>query len=55
MGILPGDVIHSINNKPISTLNDLRRLLAGFKVYDPLVLHVERGGQFYFIGFEKED
>jgi serine protease Do len=55
MGVLPGDVIHAVNNKPVSTLKDLRSLLAGFKVYDPVVLHIERGGELHYVGFEKEE
>ena len=55
LGILPGDVIHAINDTPISTLDDLRRSLARFKVYDPVVLHVERGGRLLYVSFEMED
>jgi S1-C subfamily serine protease len=55
MGIVPGDVIHTVNRTPISTLNDLRRALNAFKVYDPVVLHVERGGVMHYISFEMED
>ncbi len=54
LGILPGDVIHAINNTPVSTLKDLRRALARLKVYDPVALHVERGGQLLYVSFEME-
>jgi len=54
MGILPGDVIHAINSSPVSTLKDLRGALARFKVYDPVVLHVERGGRLLYVAFEME-
>jgi serine protease Do len=50
----PGDVIHAINNKPIQNLAELRTALEIFRPYDPIVVQVERQGQFRFISFELE-
>ncbi len=53
-GFQPGDVIHSINNSSIKNLAELRLALGNLKIYDPVVLQVERGGQLRFIAFELE-
>ncbi len=50
----PGDVIHAINTKPIQNLAELRAALENFRPYDPIVVQVERQGQFRFISFELE-
>jgi serine protease Do len=53
-GFQPGDVIHAINNQPIESLSALRALLDGFSLYEPVVIQVERRGEFRFISFELE-
>jgi serine protease Do len=50
----PGDVIHVVNQKPIAGLVDLRAALAGVKAGDPVVLHIERGGELIYIAFVAE-
>ncbi|MFQ5864481.1 MAG: trypsin-like peptidase domain-containing protein [bacterium] len=53
-GLLPGDVIYSINGDPIAGLVELRSAIANLKVFDPVVVQVERRGQLMFIAFELE-
>jgi serine protease Do len=50
----PGDVIHVMNRQPIAGLSDLRAALAPIKAGDPVVLHVERGGELLYIAFVAE-
>jgi S1-C subfamily serine protease len=50
----PGDVIHVVNQQPIAGLVDLRAALAGVKAGDPVVLHIERGGELIYIAFVAE-
>ncbi len=53
-GFLPGDVIHSINGLPILDLAGLRAAVDGLRVGDPVVIQIERLGQFMFVAFEME-
>ncbi|MCZ6489458.1 MAG: trypsin-like peptidase domain-containing protein [Acidobacteria bacterium] len=53
-GFLPGDVIHSINGAPIRDLAGLRATVGSLKVGDPVVIQIERFGQFLFLAFEIE-
>jgi serine protease Do len=48
----PGDVIHAVNRKPVHSLAELRQAVAGLKDGDPVVVQIERGGIFTFLGFE---
>lgn len=50
----PGDILYSINTKPVSTLPDLRKMLADFKSGDVLVLQVEREGKLRYIEYPLE-
>jgi len=50
----PGDVIHVLNRQPIAGLADLRAALAPLKAGDPVVLHIERGGELLYIAFVAE-
>ncbi len=50
----PGDVIHTVNNRPVNNLAELRTVLDALSPYDSVVIQVERGGQFRFIAFELE-
>ncbi len=51
---LPGDVIHMVNQTPVSTLEQLRTELAKYGALDPVVVQIERRGQLRFIVFEIE-
>jgi serine protease Do len=53
-GLETGDVIHSVNQMPIDSLNSLRAALRRIKPHDPVVLQVERGGGFQWLAFEME-
>ena len=52
--LVVGDVIRSINGKPLRTVPELREELGRFKPSDPVVLEVERQGVFQFVTFEME-
>jgi serine protease Do len=51
-GLETGDVIHSVNQTPIDSLNSLRAALRQIKAHDPVVL--EREGGFEWLAFEME-
>jgi len=53
-GLETGDVIHSVNQIPIDSLNSLRGALRPIKPHDPVVLQVERGGGLQWLAFEME-
>jgi serine protease Do len=48
----PGDVIYTLNQQSVTGVDGLRGLLAALSAGDPVVLHVERGGELRFIAFE---
>jgi serine protease Do len=48
----PGDVIHSVNTKPILSLDDLRKELAAFHAGDAVVLQIERSDGMDYVAFE---
>ncbi len=48
-GLIAGDVIYSLNNKPIGSLDGLRNALQDKKSDDPIVFLVERGGQLIYV------
>jgi serine protease Do len=50
----PGDVIHSVNTKQISSLADLRSELAAFHAGAAVVLQIEREDGMDFVAFEIE-
>ena len=52
--LVPGDVIYSVNKRPLGSLGDLRIALAGMNPGDGVVLQVERGGQLIFLPFEAD-
>jgi serine protease Do len=52
--LLPGDVIHFINSTPIKSLDDLREITGTLSAYDPVVVQVERFGEFRYVAFEME-
>jgi len=53
-GLEPGDVIHSINNAPVTSVETLRAAFDGAKPDQPMVLQVEREGQLMFVALEPE-
>ncbi|MDQ1470455.1 MAG: serine protease Do, partial [Bryobacterales bacterium] len=48
-GLKLGDVIYSVNNVPVSTLDALREAVDRLKTTDPLVMQVERGGKLMYL------
>jgi len=52
--LLPGDVIYSINQEPVSGVERLRAVLAQLKPGSPVVLQVERGGELRFLVLDPE-
>jgi serine protease Do len=53
-GLIPGDVIHAVNRKPVTTLEELRSALREIKVGNAAVLQIERQGVFKFLQLEIE-
>jgi len=47
-----GDIIFSINNIPITSVEDLRSAVATFKAGDPVVMQIERQGKLHYLAFE---
>jgi serine protease Do len=47
-----GDVIHTVNGRPIATLPELRAALDALKPHSPVVLQIERDGILSFVAFE---
>jgi serine protease Do len=54
IGLGNGDVIHSINNRPVDTVENLRSALKQLKPGDPVALQIERAGKLQFLAFEME-
>jgi serine protease Do len=52
--LLPGDVIHTLNQEPVSNLARLRELLAAVTPGSPVVLQVERSKNLRYVAFEWE-
>ncbi|WP_321477099.1 trypsin-like peptidase domain-containing protein [uncultured Paludibaculum sp.] len=52
--LLPGDIIHALNGKPIATLQELKSLLAPIKSREEIVLQIERDGKTKFIEYRLE-
>src|ERR1700741_2174655 len=46
-----GDVIHSINDVPVKTIEGLRAALDQLKPNSPVVLQIEREGKLMFVPF----
>ncbi len=53
-GLKPGDVIYSVNNTPVSSLDALRNAVDVLKVADPLVLQIERNGNLMYLTLSEE-
>ena len=52
--VQPGDIIRSINQRPVVNTAGLREQLAGFKTGDAVVLEVERQSVIQYVAFEME-
>ncbi|MGA7842833.1 MAG: PDZ domain-containing protein, partial [Candidatus Acidiferrales bacterium] len=50
----PGDVIHALNGKPLTTLEGLRAALKALPAGAPGVLQVERDGKYLYVTFEMD-
>jgi serine protease Do len=49
-----GDVIHTMNNQPVGSLETFRAVIDGLKTAEPVALLVERSGTFRYVAFEIE-
>jgi serine protease Do len=52
IGLMTGDVIHAINNRPVDTVDNLRSALSQLKAGDSVALQIERQGKLQFVAFE---
>lgn len=52
--VQPGDVIRSINGKPVTGTEELRQQLAAFKPADAVVVEIERQSVIQYVAFEME-
>jgi len=53
-GLRAGDVIHGLNRTTIESVEQLKAALARLKGREPVVLRIERMGQFQYLTFEVE-
>jgi serine protease Do len=53
-GLQTGDVIHSLNTTPITSMDGLRSAVLALKSGQPVVLQVERSDGLTYLGFEME-
>jgi serine protease Do len=51
-GLLVGDVIHSLNRTPITTVDGLRAAFSLLKPGEPGALQIERDGKLTYLTFE---
>lgn len=51
-GLLPGDVIYSVNRLDVSSLAELKASIARYYPGDPIVLQVERQGELRYVTLE---
>lgn len=54
VGLLPGDVIHSLNGEPVTQLAELRERVERIGVGEAVVLQVQRRGRLMYLAFELE-
>jgi S1-C subfamily serine protease len=52
--LAPGDIIHAVNNFPVTSIEMLRDELAKLQHGNPIVLQVERDDGLQYAAFEKE-
>jgi serine protease Do len=53
-GLQTGDIIHSLNNKPIDSVETLRNVVKDLKAGAAVVLQIERDGGLQYLAFEME-
>jgi serine protease Do len=53
-GLAEGDVIHSLNHAPITTVDELRAAYGSLKPEAPVAMLVERGGRLTYLSFAVE-
>jgi serine protease Do len=53
-GLKTGDVIHSVNNKSIDSVDSLRAALKDLKANSPVALQIERDGGLQWLAFEMD-
>ena len=51
-GLKTADTIHGVNGNSVTSVENLRAALEGLKPRSPVVLQIERNGQFVFLAFE---
>jgi serine protease Do len=49
-----GDVIHDVNGKPVTTVEELRAVIAKLKAGDAVVMQVEREGELIYVALRLE-
>ena len=54
VSLVTGDVIHGVNGEPVRNVEQLRRLLDDISPGRPVVLQIERNGQFSFVTFDAD-
>ncbi len=52
IGLMTGDIIHAVNNRPVDTVDNLRSALSQLKSRDSVALQIERQGKLQFVAFE---
>jgi serine protease Do len=53
-GLQPGDVIYSVNQAPVATVEALRKKVDEFKPGDEVAMQIERSGKLMFVAVEIE-
>lgn len=53
-GLKPGDVIYSVNQSPVGTVEALRKKVDEFKSGDEVVMQIERSGRLMFVAVDIE-
>ncbi len=53
-GLQTGDIIHSLNTTPITSMDELRSAVKSLKAGDAAVLQVERSDGLTYLSFEME-
>lgn len=53
-GLQPGDVIYSVNQAPVATVEALRKKVDQFKPGDVVVMQIERSGRLMFVAVDVE-
>ena len=53
-GLVQGDVVHALNGDRIDSVEGLRRAVKARNPGEPVVLQIERSGQYHYLHFEME-